>query len=259
MSNEIATTGPSRLLELAVQQNLDVEKLGKLMEMQAEWERRQAKKEFDRAKADFQHSCPKVNRSKTVEFKSTKYSYAPLSEITETIKETLKACGFSYRWDISNGEGYIGVTCHLTHEGGHCESNMMQAPADDSGAKNIIQQYGSTVTYLQRYTLLGVLGITSADEDDDGRGSGELNIEQMISHMDAVKRNYMTVADIKMLLDVDENDEAFSDNVEAARAKFKGIDQDDQMLLWRAPTKGSIWTTEERARLKSGNHKRAAA
>ena len=45
----------------------------------------------------------------------------------------------------------------------------MSAPADSSGSKNPVQQIGSTMTYLQRYTLIGALGLTTADKDDDGR------------------------------------------------------------------------------------------
>ena len=46
----------------------------------------------------------------------------------------------------------------------------MSAGKDDSGQKNQIQQTASTHTYLQRYTLIGALGLSSADEDIDGRG-----------------------------------------------------------------------------------------
>jgi hypothetical protein len=45
----------------------------------------------------------------------------------------------------------------------------MSAPDDQSGGKNAIQARGSTVTYLQRYTLLSAFGLVAADEDDDGR------------------------------------------------------------------------------------------
>ena len=47
----------------------------------------------------------------------------------------------------------------------------MTAPSDTSGQKNSIQAIASTVTYLQRYTLLAATGITTMDmPDDDGKG-----------------------------------------------------------------------------------------
>jgi hypothetical protein len=42
--------------------------------------------------------------------------------------------------------------------------------ADATGNKNPVQQIGSTVTYLQRYTLLAATGLATSDSDDDGRG-----------------------------------------------------------------------------------------
>ena len=253
MKNELVATEntPARLLELAVQQNLDVDKLGKLMEMQAEWERRQAKKAFDLAKAEFQHKCPKIKRTKNVEYKATKYSYAPLSEITDTVKDALKDCGFSYRWQNDDQGDAIVVTSHLTHEGGHTESNTMRAVKDDSGAKNVIQQYGSTVTYLQRYTLLGVLGITSADEDDDGRGSGALNIEGMLAHMELVREFWQTLAMIKECLRSKDYDEALR--------LWGDIPRDAQMGIWRAPSKGGYFDTAELAAIKSARGREDAA
>jgi hypothetical protein len=57
---------------------------------------------------------------------------------------------------------------------------------DASGQKNKIQQVGSTVTYLQRYTLLALTGLATHDQDDDGRGSeaspqvGEFEASELI-------------------------------------------------------------------------------
>ena len=49
---------------------------------------------------------------------------------------------------------------------------MMSAPADDSGKKNKIQAIASTVSYLERYTLYAILGLASAEMDDDGNLAG---------------------------------------------------------------------------------------
>ena len=71
-------------------------------------------------------------------------------------------------WSTGQTDGSVTVTCHITHEAGHRESVTLSGPPDDSGKKNKIQQVGSTVTYLQRYTLLSSLGLATADQDDDG-------------------------------------------------------------------------------------------
>ncbi|MGK5049914.1 ERF family protein, partial [Janthinobacterium sp. GB4P2] len=83
----------------------------------------------------------------------------------------LARCGISHDWDTQQpASGMIIVSCSLTHVMGHSKSTTMEAPPDNSGSKNVIQQIASTVTYLQRYTLLGACGLATKDMDDDGRG-----------------------------------------------------------------------------------------
>lgn len=48
----------------------------------------------------------------------------------------------------------------------------MGAAPDTGGAKNAIQARASAQTYLQRYTLKAITGLSEQDDDDDGRGSG---------------------------------------------------------------------------------------
>ena len=63
------------------------------------------------------------------------------------------------------------VTCNLAHEAGHSEETTLSGPADNTGNKNAIQAIGSTLTYLQRYTLVQALGLAAA-QDDDGKAAG---------------------------------------------------------------------------------------
>ena len=44
----------------------------------------------------------------------------------------------------------------------------MRGPSDDSGSKNKLQAIGSTVSYLQRYSLMSILGLAAKGVDDDG-------------------------------------------------------------------------------------------
>jgi hypothetical protein len=70
----------------------------------------------------------------------------------------------------------VGVTCFLTHRMGHKDDGTyIEAPADTSGKKNAIQAVGSTITFLQRYTLLAAVGLAPKDAipDDDGRSHAE--------------------------------------------------------------------------------------
>lgn len=164
---------PSALLQLAVQQNLDIDKLEKLMQLQERWQAQQARKNFLSEISHFQANCPTLEKTKKVDFANksgfrTKYSYASLGDIVEQIKKPLSGAGLSFRWEIKDIDNKIEVTCIVSHLTGHSERTTMSATKDESGGKNEIQQRGSSITYLQRYTLIAALGISTADEDIDG-------------------------------------------------------------------------------------------
>lgn len=155
---------PGNLLEIAVSKGADVDQLEKLMALQERYEAKQAKSSFLEAVTSFQSEVPRITKTKN----GHNYKYAPLADIVEQIKTTLKHCGLSYRFEQNHNNG-IEVTCILSHVDGHSEKTTMQAEADKSGSKNSVQAIGSTVQYLQRYTLVGALGLTTADEDIDAR------------------------------------------------------------------------------------------
>jgi hypothetical protein len=172
-SRAVATTTPSDLLRMAVEQGADMDKLEKLMALQERWEANQARKAYVEAMAEFKKNAPEIYKDKNVAFTGTSYNHATLGGICEVVIASLAKHGFSHRWDTKQPKsGMIIVTCILTHMLGHSEDTTLEAPPDNSGKKNGIQQIASTVTYLQRYTLLGACGLATKDlPDDDGRGA----------------------------------------------------------------------------------------
>jgi hypothetical protein len=84
------------------------------------------------------------------------------------LKSFIKEC---LSWEThQDDKGNVGVTCHITHAQGHRESVSLKGPIDESGNKNRIQAVGSTVSYLERYTLLAALGLATGEDDDDVGG-----------------------------------------------------------------------------------------
>lgn len=171
--SQVATTetaGPADLIRIAVEQNMDVEKLSKLMDLQERWEANEARKQYFDAFSNFQALCPVIKKSK----EGHNYKYAPLGDIAQQIRPALEQCQLSYRFDIQDQGEIISVTCIVSHRAGHQESTTMTAQPDATGSKNTIQARGSAVSYLQRYSLIGALGLTTADQDIDGRLSSEI-------------------------------------------------------------------------------------
>lgn len=169
METELIKHTPNALIAQAIEKGLDVEALGKLMDLQERWQANQARKLFFEAFTSFQADCPDLRKTKEVSFNQTKYHYAPLADITRQIAKVLKANELSYRWEIKDDQNVMSVTCLVSHIEGHTERTTMSAQADTSGAKNAIQARGSAIEYLKRYTLIGALGLSTADSDIDGR------------------------------------------------------------------------------------------
>jgi hypothetical protein len=164
-----ATT--QNILQVAIQQGASVEALERIMAMQERHEANEARKAFHEAMAEFKKSPPRIGKDKAVSYGQTNYRHATLSNVTDNISAALSQHGLSAGWHTEQDGQKITVTCTITHRLGHSESTSLSGEPDASGQKNKIQQVGSTVTYLQRYTILALTGLATHDGDDDGRGS----------------------------------------------------------------------------------------
>lgn len=167
---------PSQLLSQAIEKGLGIETLERLMALQERWQANTAKAEFFEALAQFQSLVPDILKKK----KAYEAMYAPLGDIDKTIKTPMRECGLSKRWEQQqDADGKLTMTCIITHSAGHSERTSI-GPVDPGSlektkAMNTIQQRGAVITYLQRYTLIGALGLTTADADIDGQvNTGEI-------------------------------------------------------------------------------------
>lgn len=174
----LATATPGDLLRIAVENNADLDRLEKLMQLQERWEANEARKAFVTAMAAFKREPVEIYKRKQVGYKTREgdfvgYKHAELSDVTAAIAPAMAKHGLSFDWDIHQGSGTITVDCVVTHVMGHSKMVTMSGAPDNSGKKNLIQQAASTITYLQRYTLLAATGMSTKDEDDDGAGGAD--------------------------------------------------------------------------------------
>ena len=165
---------PNEMISQALLQGgVDLEKLEKLLGIQERYEANEARKAYHKSMAQFKLNPPKIDKDKTVSYGNTKYNHASLANVTDKIGEALSKCGLSASWTTKQN-GSVSVTCKITHIQGHSEETTISAPADKSGSKNEIQSIGSTITYLERYTLLALTGLATEDMDDDAGKPVEL-------------------------------------------------------------------------------------
>lgn len=163
--------GPLAMAMQAMKAGMSVADMRGMLDLQKDWEANEARKAYVQAMSDFKRNPPEIFKRKEVAFNGTQYMHATLGDVTAAIMQALAEHGISHRWDTQQHDARIIVTCTLTHKLGHSESTTLEGAPDDSGKKNRIQQVASTVTYLQRYTLLAATGLATKDmEDDDGQG-----------------------------------------------------------------------------------------
>lgn len=161
---------PADLIRTAVAGGANLEQLKGLLDLQERFEAMEAKKAYHVAMAGFKSNPPKIGKDKKVSYLQVKYNHASLANVVEKISTELSNHGLSASWSTKQN-GVIMVTCKITHVKGHSEETTLSAPSDTSGSKNAIQAIGSTITYLERYTLLALTGLATSDMDDDGKGA----------------------------------------------------------------------------------------
>ena len=164
----------------------DVAKLEALLKVKQQWDAEEARKAFVVALNKFKTDPPTLTKNKHVKFNQTEYKHATLDQVSLVVGKGLAAVGISHRWAVDQEDGEIKVACVLTHDQGHSERVQMTATADTSGSKNSIQAIGSTVTYLQRYTLLAATGMAVQGQDDDGRTSTAMSESAFADYVNAI-------------------------------------------------------------------------
>ena len=182
--NELQTQqrSPAEMIQAAVTGGADLKQLEGLLTLQERWEANEAKKAYHKAMTQFKANPPTILKDKAVSFGQGKaaYKHASLHNVCSEINKGLSQHGLSASWRVSQN-GDVSVACKITHELGHSEETMLKAPSDTSGSKNAIQAIGSTVTYLERYTLLALTGLATADQDTDAVEVGAMVSEEQLA------------------------------------------------------------------------------
>jgi hypothetical protein len=160
---------PMEMLNQAVERGANIEVLTKLMDLQERWEANQARKAFDEAISAAKAEIGPVTRNATGH---NDKRYANFAAYARVVDPVISKFGLSYRFRTTQTDR-INVTCILSHKAGHSEENTLTGPPDKTGSKNDIQAIGSTLKYLQRYSLVQSLGLSDDDgSDDDGHAAG---------------------------------------------------------------------------------------
>jgi hypothetical protein len=151
-----------------------VNALEKLVDLQDKIQRRNAEQEFHRALAEFQESCPAVQKSSTAKITTNggggySFTYADLEEIISTVRPHLSSRGFSFTFDSTvEPSKMLTCTCTLHHAHGHSMESRFTLPTDSKSGASDQQKIGGALTYAKRQCLISVLGLALTDPEQAG-------------------------------------------------------------------------------------------
>ena len=159
--------GMGSLLQMAISQDIDVDKLEKLIELKNREDALVCKKEFDLHFSEMQREFEPVKKTKD----GHNYKYAPLPVLQKRFNPIITKHGFSYKWREEAIEGGAKrVRLIITGWGHTDEESFFDVPImTGTSAQNTVQVAGSRSTYGMRYSFKIGFGISEEGEDDDAR------------------------------------------------------------------------------------------
>jgi hypothetical protein len=165
--------------------NVDVDKLERMMAMQLQWEDRQAERHYNDSMTEVMKDLApiKITKSKKVEYEVEKgkpekgkyeaFRYVPLEQIEPIIRPILLNHGFfiSYDTEPCAIPGWHTIVVWIAHTGGHRKPYRIPMPLETGGGKNNAQAMGSTQMYGMRRALCAALNIIPIGEDNEATGA----------------------------------------------------------------------------------------
>lgn len=221
---------PEELIARAIDRNVPIETMERLLAMRTQLKEERAKEEFFKSLASFQEKCPIIPKTKEVGGSKFNYKYAPLDVIVEVVSPILKKCGFSYNIQacFKDNPPVQIVTCIVHHRAGHSESSEFRAPVDLNGYMNDIQKHASAMTYAKRYAFCNAFGILTGDEDNDAQGV--TNRHEINNHEEDAEnhqRPQNITPDVEIVsVKTQIKEELKSSVFDNDRARFEGIMED---------------------------------
>lgn len=189
--NDLAETikveaSPLTLIETALSQGIEPDKLGKLLDLQERWEATKAKQAYFQAMNRVQSLLPRVVRDR--ENAHTKSMYATLEAVNISVVPVFTENGFSISFNEVDCivPDSLKLVATVRHAEGHEEQFSAVIPLDGVGIKGnanktATQSKGSTIAYGRRYLMLMIGNITVVNEDNDGNShEPTLTEEQLV-------------------------------------------------------------------------------
>lgn len=176
-SHALALLNPDSLIAIAVERGDGIEVLTKLMDLKDRVRAQTSLEAFNAAFAAFKAENVQVLRNKLISDGPLKgKKHAELADVCDAATEALAKHGLSVSFrPVLDERDWIKIACKVRHAAGHSEETEFGGPIDVGPGRNAIQARKSSVTYLERITMLLALGLAERDADDDGAGGATVS------------------------------------------------------------------------------------
>jgi hypothetical protein len=153
---------------MAVNPNIDPEKLERLIAMKKDIDATNAKVAFTQAMVRMRPELPRIAKLG----KTDKATYGKWEDIQDAIDPVLNRHGFDLTFKTDSTPESVTITAVLRHEAGNEDTTSLTLPADKGPGRNGVQAIGSTSSYGKRYTAAAILNLRIGGEDDDAKRGG---------------------------------------------------------------------------------------
>ncbi|WP_273719160.1 MULTISPECIES: ERF family protein [Bartonella] len=164
---EVKSTAMELILERALENDVDLDRLKSLLELREKEIERQERQNFVRDLSAIQMEYKDIEQNALNTH--TKSLYTTLDKYIDAIKEPLSKYHFALFSRIKEqSSNSITVEMTLKHISGNEISTQGTFPFDTTGSKNNVQAVGSTISYARRYLLGMLLNVARKEDDTDG-------------------------------------------------------------------------------------------
>lgn len=196
LPNKAEYVGPNPMAMLAkmVNDGVDPDKLGRMMDLAERWQAGEAAKAYALAVSGFQAKCPMVFKGREVLKNDGKklYNFANYEDIRKATRDLAREFGITTSYTIEQTDNGLMKGTIRVRVGNHFEDKTLTVPVPKGINTNATQDYGMAVSYLKRYLYCAALDIVVSGEDDDARGLVEKITQDQIQNInDAIDRCFV--------------------------------------------------------------------
>ena len=184
-----------------------------------------------------------------------KYKYRSCEDILEAVKPLLGELVLTISDDIVEvgGRVYVKATVSLSSGSGNVSTTAFARESDTKKGMDESQITGATSSYARKYALNGLFCIDDTKDSDATNQHDQPSVSAVLSgsqqptahneYDELVDKLYNSIQAIKTGIKIND--------LVMAKEAWDELTDEEKEGIWKAPSKGGVFTTQERSVMKS--------